>query len=186
MEFLIDLWLPIILSAVFVFLASTALHMVVQIHKNDAGQLPDEDGLAAAMRANPPTPGEYYMPYCASMKELDSEEMKRKYREGPIAWIAVLPPGTNGMARGLVLWFVYSLIVSIFVAYIAHLALDIAEYSRVFRVTGAIAVSIYGLSSIPNSVWKGVPWSTTFKFFLDGVVYGLVTAGTFGWLWPSS
>ena len=41
MEFLIDLWLPIILSAVFVFLASSVLHMVVQVNKNDAGQLPD-------------------------------------------------------------------------------------------------------------------------------------------------
>jgi hypothetical protein len=27
-------------------------------------------------------------------------------------------------------------------------------------------------------------WGTTIKEVIDGLVYGLLTAGTFGWLWP--
>ena len=49
-----------------------------------------------------------------------------------------------------------------------------------------IAVAIYALSNIMNSIWKGVRWGTTFKYVVDGIVYGLVTGGTFGWLWPKA
>lgn len=37
------LWLPILLSAVIVFVASSIIHMAIPIHKNDYRQLPDED-----------------------------------------------------------------------------------------------------------------------------------------------
>jgi len=42
----------------------------------------------------------------------------------------------------------------------------------------------YGLGPIVNAIWKGQPWSVTLKEIFDGLVYGLLTAGTFGWLWP--
>lgn len=35
-----------------------------------------------------------------------------------------------------------------------------------------------------DSIWYGRKWSTTLKNTLDGIVYALLTAGTFGWLWP--
>ena len=38
--------------------------------------------------------------------------------------------------------------------------------------------------NLPNSIWWGKPWRNTCLEALDGVLYGLLTAGSFGWLWP--
>jgi len=187
MEFLSDLWMPIVLSAVFVFLASSLLHMVIPLHRNDAKPLPQEDDLLDTLGANPPAPGEYMFPACTSMKDMANEDMIAKYNKGPVGFLLVLPNGPPSLGKFLGQWFVYCLVVSFFTAYIAHLAMGAgADYEHAFRVCGSIAVSIYALGNIPNSIWKGVPWSNTCKFLFDGVIYGLVTAGTFGWLWPSA
>ena len=42
----------------------------------------------------------------------------------------------------------------------------------------------YSLALLQNSIWLGRSWSTTLKSVFDGLVYALITAGTFGWLWP--
>jgi hypothetical protein len=76
-------------------------------------------------------------------------------------------------------------VIGVFVAYIASLALPRGtDYSVVFRFTGTVAVLGYAFGNVSNSIWKGVPWSSTVKYVVDGVAYGLVTAGAFGWLWP--
>jgi hypothetical protein len=59
-----------------------------------------------------------------------------------------------------------------------------APYPVVFRVAGTAAFMSYGLGPVVNSIWKGQPWSVTLKEIFDGLVYGMLTAGTFGWLWP--
>jgi len=187
MEFLTTLWLPILLSAVFVFLASSVLHMILPVHRNDAKPLPQEDEFCATLNAQNVEPGEYFFPACASMKDMGSEEMMAKYNRGPVGYLLLSPKGPPPMGKLLGQWFIYCVVVSIFTAYIAFLAMGKgADYEHAFRVCGSIAVSIYALGSVPNSIWKGVPWSNTVKFLFDGVVYGLVTAGTFGWLWPST
>ena len=38
--------------------------------------------------------------------------------------------------------------------------------------------------SVPAAIWMGKPWSVAWKEVFDGLLYGLVTAGAFGWLWP--
>ena len=48
---LTSLWLPILLSAVVVFAASSIIHMVLPYHRNDFKKLPDEEGFLAALRA---------------------------------------------------------------------------------------------------------------------------------------
>ena len=58
------------------------------------------------------------------------------------------------------------------------------DYLRVFQVTGAVAFMAYGIGVIDDSIWKGQPWSSTWKFLFDGLLYALATAGAFGWLWP--
>jgi len=52
------------------------------------------------------------------------------------------------------------------------------------RVTGTVAVLAYGIANDPESIWKGQRWDVTLKFIIDGVAYALLTAGTFGWIWP--
>jgi hypothetical protein len=186
-EFLSDLWLPILLSAVFVFIASSILHMCLPLHRGDYAALPGEADLMTAMRAQNLGRGEYMFPCAPSMKEMGTPEMVEKYRQGPVGIMTILPSGPPAIGSNLVVWFIYSVIVSMFVAYIASLGLAPGTpYLTVFRTAGAAAVLAYAVASMPDSIWKGRPWSTTFKFMFDGVVYGLLTAGTFAWLWPAA
>jgi hypothetical protein len=125
------------------------------------------------------------MPCAASMKDMGSPEMMEKYKKGPVGFLTVLPPGPINMGKSLVLWFLYSILIGIFTGYTARLGLAPgAEYMTVFRLTATVAVLGYGFIYLHDSIWKGLSWRTTFKFLVDGVIYGLVTAGTFAWLWP--
>ncbi len=47
-------------------------------------------------------------------------------------------------------------------------------------------IASYTMGGVPDSIWKGQSWSIALKFALDGIVYGLVVAGTFCWLWPDA
>ncbi len=55
---------------------------------------------------------------------------------------------------------------------------------RVFRVVAMSGWLAYSWQGPSDSIWKGKPWSSTFREMVDGLVYALITAGTFGWLWP--
>jgi len=187
MEFLPALWLPILLSAVFVFVASSVLHMVLPIHRSDHRKLPGEDAVRDALRAQAIPPGQYMFPCAESMKAMGSPEMIAKFEEGPVGLMTVLPNGPVNMGKPLLQWFLFSILVSVFCGYLGYVALGPgAHYLAVFRITGTVAVLAYAVSHVPDSIWKGLSWSITAKFVFDGVVYGLVTAGTFGWLWPAA
>jgi hypothetical protein len=184
---LADLWLPIVLSAVLVFAVSSIIHMVLQIHSKDYLKLPREEDVLQTLRTHGVGPGQYVFPRAASMKDMGSPEMIAKYQQGPVGFMTVLPSGTPNMGKSLVQWFVLSLVISAFAAYAASLGLPAGtEYMRVFRVIGTVAIVGYGVSSAQDSIWKGIRWGTTAKYILDGVVYSLVTAGTFAWLWPDA
>lgn len=181
------LWLPIVLSAVFVFIASSIVHMVLRYHQADYGKLPNEDAFRESVRKVSPPPGEYMFPRPSSMKECSSPEMIKKYEEGPVGTIVVYPNGMPSLGKALFQWFLYCVVVSFLVAYLATLALPSGlEYTKVFRFIGTAAIAIHATCNVTNSIWKNVSWGTTMKFVLDGVIYGLVTAGTFGWLWPAA
>ncbi len=187
MEFIADLWLPIVLSSVFVFIASSILHMVVQIHKGDWKKLPGEEAAMNELGSQSLQPGQYMFPCPGSMKEMCSPEMIEKYKKGPVGYLTILPNGTPSMNKALVFWFLYTLLVSFFVAYVGSIVLTPAtEFRTVFRVIGTVAVLVYGVAYLPDAIWKGQRLSTTLKFVFDGVVYGLVTGVTFGWLWPDA
>lgn len=183
MAFLSELWLPIVLSAVFVFIVSSIIHMVLPIHRNDHQPIPNEDKVLQTLRDNNVGGGQYSFPHCSDMKEYGSEEMQAKIKQGPVGFMTVLP-GQYQLGKSLLAWFIYTLVVGVFVAYIAAKSQPPAdEYMTIFQITGAIAVLAYGTAPIPDSVWRGIPWKNTFKHVIDGVIYGLVTAGTFAWLW---
>jgi len=184
---LADLWLPILLSAVFVFVASSVIHMLLPIHKGDFGKLANEADVLAAMRKAGVAPGNYMFPCAGSMKEMATPEMIEKLNLGPVGHVTVLPNGPWKIGKSLGQWFAFTLVIGLFVAYLGTMALPAGTgYERVFRFTGTAAILGYGLANVDNSIWKGVSWWTTAKFVFDGVIYGLVTAGTFGWLWPAA
>lgn len=183
---LLDLWLPILLSAVFVFIASSVIHMALPIHKSDFKKLAGETDVLAAMRAQGVQPGSYMFPCAESMKDMATPEMVEKQNLGPVGFLSVVPNGPYNMGKALVQWFVYAVVVAIFVGYVGTFTLERgADYSTVFRLTGTVAILGHAVSHVPDSIWKGVSWGITGKFIFDGIVYGLVTAGTFGWLWPA-
>ena len=99
------LWLPILLSAVAVWVASAVIWMVMPHHKSDFRKLPDEDAALRALTPQRLVPGQYSIPY--------------------------------------------------------------------------------GTATVPEAIWFGRPWSVVVKGLLDALVYGLLTAGFFGWLWPA-
>lgn len=182
---LVALWLPILLSAVIVFIASSLIHMVLPWHKSDYPKMPDEGGVSDALRPFAIPPGDYMIPRCSSMKEMGSPEFLEKMDRGPVMIVTVMPNGRPGMSRNLGLWFVYCCAISVFAAYIAGRALPPAtDYLQVFRFAGATAFLGYAGALWQQSIWYRRAWSLTIKATIDGLIYGLLTAGTFGWLWP--
>lgn len=180
-----SLWLPILLSAVLVFLVSSIVHMVLKYHQTDYSRLPNEDAVRAAIRGGNPTPAQYIIPYCAEMKHMQTPEMQQKYAEGPVAVLNVMRSGAPAMGKSLAQWFLFSIIVALFVAYVLGASTPPgAPYLHIFRIAGAAGFLAYSLGQLPQSIWMGRPWSLAWKDVFDGLLYALVTAGTFGWLWP--
>ncbi|QDU69085.1 hypothetical protein [Engelhardtia mirabilis] len=187
MDFLTELWLPILLAAVLVFVYSSISHMVIQFHKKDYDGIPNEEAAIASLRAAKLPPGNYVTPWCDSMKEMGTPEFMAKWKEGPVAFLVVRPNGPPNMGVFLGSWFAYCIVVAAVVAYITRLGLDPgADYLKVFQLAGAVTFVAYGMSSVPESIWKGQRWSTTLRFAIDGLVYALLSGGVFGWLWPSA
>ena len=184
---LLDLWLPILLSAVLVFVASSVIHMALPLHKDDCRKLPGEEQVLAALRAQKLTPGQYMFPRADSMKEMGAPEMVAKLNQGPVGNMNIIPNGPIAMGKALTQWFVLALVISTCTAYVAGLGFAVGtDALLVFRAASAVALVGYAVSSATDSIWKGVPWSTCAKFFFDGLVYALVTGGTFAWLWPAA
>jgi hypothetical protein len=181
----LSLWAPILLAAVLVFVASSIIHMVLGYHRTDFGRLPKEAEMLEALRRFSLPPGDYVAPHAASMKAMQDSAFLDARNKGPVMLLTVLPPGPPTMASSLALWFLYSILVGVFAAYITGRALGPgAYYLEVFRFAGATAFTGYALALLQNSIWFKRSWATTAKSVFDGLIYALLTAGAFGWLWP--
>lgn len=181
-----SLWLPILLSAVLAFVASSITHMVLKYHQTDFRKLPQEDEVMAALRPFAIPPGDYAMPYAGTPNEMKDREFLEKMRQGPVAMITVMKPGGPAMGKSLALWFLYCVVVSVFTAYVTGLAHGPgADYLAVFRVAGTTAFIGYALALWQDSIWHARAVSTTLKMTFDGLIFALLTAGAFGWLWPA-
>lgn len=181
----IDLWMPVLVSAVLVFVASSIIHMVLKTHHGDYRRLPNEEQVMGAIREQGASPGTYMFPYCTDMKEMGSDETRARFERGPVGMLTLMPDGMPNIGKSLGFWVFYLLLVAVFVAYIAAASLAPgADYPAVFRVTGAAAFLPFVIGNMPAAIWHGQPWSTTVRFALDGVVYSLLMAGTFAGFWP--
>jgi hypothetical protein len=180
-----QLWLPILLSAVIVFLASSVIHMMLPWHKSDYPKVPNEDKVMDALRPLGIPPGDYMVPRAESTQDMRAPEFLEKLKKGPVVVMTVLPSGELGMGRSLGLWFIYSIVVSVLGAYVAGRALSsTATYLEVFRFVGVTAFTGYAVALWQMTIWYRRSVTTTIKATVDGLVYALLTAGTFGWLWP--
>lgn len=185
MTSLYALWLPILLSAVIVFVASSVIHMASPWHKSDYSKVPSEDKVMDALRPFAVPPGDYMVPRPSGPQELRSPAFAEKLNKGPVLMLTVMPNGMMSMSRNLSLWFGYCAVVGFFAAYVTASALPVgASYLKVFRFVGATAFIGYALALWQMSIWYRRAWSTTIKATVDGFIYALLTAGMFGWLWP--
>jgi hypothetical protein len=181
-----SLWLPAIVSAIVVFVASSILHMVLKYHKADYKALPNEEVVRDAIAKGDPPPGVYVTPYCHDMKQMQEPAVKARYEKGPVAMLTILPKGLPVMPKLLGLWFGFSLLVSLLAACVARHVLHPGDEGRlVMKVTGSVAFAAYALSHVSDSIWKGQPWSNTVRAVFDGAIYALLTGLTFRMLWPA-
>jgi hypothetical protein len=184
MAFIAALWLPILLSAIIVFIASSIMHTVLPYHQSDYRKLPEEAAVLASLRSVSLTRGIYNFPHCTH-KEMKTPEAQEKFKQGPVGFLTIFPSGAVNMGKFLGQWFIFCLLIIFFVANLAARTVSPgAPFRHVLRVVGTAAFLGFGLGAFSNAIWKGQTWSMTLKEVFDGLVYALLTAGTFGWLWP--
>jgi hypothetical protein len=182
---LMSLWMPILLSAVMVFVASSVIHMILTYHRSDYGKLSAEDAVMEALRKYRIPPGDYMVPCATGPKSMKDPGFLEKIKKGPVIIMTVMKSGSFGMGGQLAQWFLYCVVVSVFSGYVAGRALPTGtDYISVFRFTGTVAFVGYALALWQNTIWYKKAWTTTLKSTVDGLVYGLLTGGVFGWLWP--
>jgi hypothetical protein len=180
-----QLWIPILLSAVLVFAASSLIHMVFKWHNSEYHGFANEDEVRAAIRKSNPAPGQYMIPYCMDPKDMGKPEMIAKFKEGPDGFISLVKPGAPSMGKPLVLWFILTLVIAIVTGYLAAHTVPVgAGFLAVARVVSLVTFVAYAGGSVSNAIWMGKTPSAALKECLDAFIYGLVTACAFGWLWP--
>ena len=182
---LTSLWLPILLSAVAVFIVSSIVHMALGYHAGDLKKLPAEDDVMRALAPFNIPPGEYMFPAGEGMASMKDPGFIEKKNRGPNAIINVFPNGMPGMGGPLAKWFVYSLVVSLFAGYLASRFLQPGvQGSEVFRLVATVGFLSYGMAHVADSVWWSRAWSVTLKNLFDALLYGSATGAIFMWMWP--
>ena len=186
MNALLSLWLPILLSAVVVFVISSLVHMVFKWHASDYTAFANEDAVRAAIRAGEPKPGRYVIPHCKEMKDMGSPEMLKKYQEGPVGHFTLGSSCQPNMGKYLGMWFLWTLVISAIAAFLAMrvLGLDHSHARAAAKLIGAVSFIGYGFGTVQESIWMMRPWSGSAKYLLDSALYALGTAFVFYWLWP--
>lgn len=180
---LASLWLPIVLSAVALFFIGFVTWMILGVHKDDWKEMPDEDAFTQAVRELSIPAGSYMFPYCADAEQMKSEAFIQKQQQGPVGILQIWQE-TGGMGKQLGCQFVFLLVTSFCIAYLATLGPPAgAGFMPVFRFVATAAMLIYTAANVPTSIWFR---SRIAGHIIDGVLYGLATGLIFALLWPGS
>jgi hypothetical protein len=182
MEFLVDLWVPILVGTIILWICSFLAWVVLPHHFNDFKKLEAEEEVMQQVRNLKIAPGNYMFPYADSKADQGTKEFREKYEQGPMGTLNVYDNPNMGLNMAKTIG--YFLVTVLTIAYITHVACDPADattdFMRVFRVAGTIGVLVYGSSSICLRIWfKAKMWSD----IVDGIVYGLVLGLIFAMLW---
>jgi len=192
MDFITTLWLPILASAVAVWVISAVFWMAIGHHKKDFDKLPDEAAFIAAVKSLNIPPGNYGYPFYGDHKACNTPEAKKAFMEGPVGLLNNWKPGM-AMGKSMVLTFLVYLVVSVFIAYLAWHVFHNGPvsgarpaFTDIMRIAGTAGVLAYSFSFIPGGIWFQTKGRALVMCVIDGVVYGLVTGAIFAWLWPSA
>lgn len=185
MEFFTQLWMPIVVSALVAWIISAIIWTAMPHRKKEWGGVTDEDDFRKAITSRKLKPGNYMFPYCEPA-EMKDEAHKNRMNTGPYGTLYIWTH-RRGMGACMGGSFVFNLVASFFIAYIAWQALtgqaDTA-YLKVFQITGATAFLTYTFALIPGGIWFGKPVRSMVYDAIEGLVIALMIAGVFGWLWP--
>ena len=184
---LVQLWLPILLAAVAVHVASAIVHMVLQFwHSPDYHGFSNEAEVQAALGKGNPAPGMYMIPYCKP-GDMKKPETLEKFKKSPQAFLFVRAATGMSMGKPLAQWFAFCLLTALFAAYVAGATLVPGTPGhQVMRVVSTVAFLAFGFGSIPYAIWFGQPWTPVIKGLVDALVYGLIMGAVFMWLWPAA
>ena len=184
---LLQLWMPIVLGTFIAWMTSGLIHMVIKYHNSDYHGLTNEDEVMDAVGKGSPTLGIHTFPYCIEMDEMKDEAVQQRFKNGPVGIVTIFPNGLPNMGKLMVQQISFFLVGCVLIAYCATLALEPgAQYMVVFRFVATVGFLAFGWGVIPYSIWFGHTWSMTAKYLLDALIYGLVVAGSFSWLWPAA
>jgi hypothetical protein len=185
MSALPQLWLPILVTAIFIFIASSLIHMVFKWHNPDYRKLPNEDDVRAAIRAGAPAPGLYALPHCTQMKDMQDPGVMQKFVEGPVGFITLRRAGAPAIGASLLQWFAFTVVITTAAAGLALQAFGIdGDRHQAAHLVGIVSLLVYAGGCVPEGIWMGRPWISVLKHGIDGVIYGVIGALTFQWLWP--
>ncbi len=182
---ILDLWQPILVSAVLVFVASSVIHMVLGYHRTDFRQMPSEAEVMEGLRKFGIPPGDYIVPHPGGPQGMKSPAYQEKLVRGPVFSATVMKSGPLALGSQLTQWFAFCLVVGVLAAYVTGRAAGPGtEYLVIFRFSGTTAFIAYCVAQWSDTIWFKRSWATAAKNTFDGLVYACLTAGAFGWLWP--
>lgn len=207
MDFLTNLWLPILLSGVAVWFASALAWMAIGHHKRDRDPIPGgesgEREFMDVLRRMNLSAGTYGFPdFCrhdALPRAERMQAMKALYDTRPMGILRVW--GEMNMGVNMLLTFAFYLVTSAVIASLAWAALAPLgpgagsgamlaaggaepSFGRVFQITATAGVLAYCFASFPNDLWFQNKRRAMVMNWIDGAVFGLITGAIFAWLWP--
>lgn len=182
MEFLVTLWLPILVATVALWFLSFFSWVFLPHHFGDFKKLDSENDLMELVKQSNIAPGNYMFPCANSKQEQGSKEFQELYARGPRGTLNVynMPHMGSNMFQTILYFFVTALTI----AYITNVAcppgVDETDFTKVFRVAGTIGVLTYASSGLLHRIWfKARKWTD----MLDGAAYGVVLGLIFASLW---
>lgn len=194
MQFLMELWLPAIISGVACTAVAAVTWLLLPIHKKMWKRLPAEPGVLEAMRGGlAPKPGQYALPFTMG-QDLNRPDLRTALEQGPVGYLSIAANGPPSTVLSLVLMFFFFAATSIITAWISwhafipQVGAPHAPYNMPFmhvaKTVGAISTLAYGFGAFQQSAWFGRPWSSFFLQLVDALIYAAITAFIFATFWP--
>ena len=177
-----SLLLPIALSAVALFFASFLSWMVMQLHRKDWVKLEKEDDFLKAVRKIGIPNGSYMFPGCETPEEMKNEEYKKKWGAGPCGIITIF--SKVNMGKNLGLTFLYFLVASFCLGYLAKLAIEPGEeFLAVFRFVATAGFMTFLAAIIQQAIWFHI---RIIGHVIESVAYAAISGAIFGVMWPAA
>ncbi|MBS0186489.1 MAG: hypothetical protein JSS51_00370 [Planctomycetes bacterium] len=189
MEFLSQLWLPILISGVSVWIASFIAWMMIGHHRKDRDAIPgggEQAFMDTVTRMNI-KPGNYGFPDFCQHDNLPRQERmaarKALYDRRPMGTLRVW--GEMNMGVNMLVTFLFYLVTSAMIGYLTWAAFGRgASAGKIVQVAGTAGILAYCFASFPHDIWFQKKRRAMMMDWLDGIVFGLITGAIFAWLWP--